>query len=233
MNLYTRADWLRFREDVIKLDGGRCVQCLRSRADDVVLQVHHKRYVAGRKPWEYAYDECETLCRGCHGAEHGKVMPRRGWECIGHDDLGDLIGECELCGTGLRYLYLIQHPNWPAMEVGTDCCDNLTDTAEASEHLDAYKKRAERVKRFVSSPRWKTRPSGDLAIKQGGIAVAVRRAGSAFRIVMEGVTGKVEYATLIDAKMRVFESIDSGEAAMFLAARKATLAAQSQGRRYR
>lgn len=233
MNLYTRADWVAFREAVIKLDGGRCLRCFRSRADGVVLQVHHKHYVAGRKPWEYTYDECETLCRGCHGAEHGRVMPRRGWECIGYDDLGDLIGECELCGTDLRYLYLVQHPNWPAMEVGTDCCDNLTGSADASEHLDAYKKRADRVKRFVSSPRWKAKASGALVIKQAGIAVTIIKAADAFKIVMDGATGKTEYATLLDAKMRVFETIDTGEATKFLAARKAKLAQQVQTKAYR
>lgn len=233
MNLYARADWIRFREDVIKLEGGKCGRCLRSRADGVILQVHHKHYIAGRKPWDYAYDECETLCRGCHGAEHGKVMPRRGWECIGYDDLGDLIGECELCGTDLRYLYLIQHPKWPAMEVGTDCCDNLTGSADASEHLDAYKKRTDRMKRFASSQRWKTKPSGELAIKQAGIAVAIVKAGGAFKIVMDGAMGKAEYSTILDAKMRVFEAIDTGEAAKFLEARQAKLAAQSTGRRYR
>lgn len=233
MNLYTRADWIRFREDVIKLDDGKCVRCLRSRADGVVLQVHHKHYVAGRKPWEYAYDECETLCRGCHAAEHGKTPPKNGWECIGSHDLGDLTGNCELCGTDLRYLYLIQHPNWPTMEVGTDCCDNLTGSLEASEHLEAHKKQADRKKRFVSSPRWKTKPFGELAIKQTGIAVAIVKVGEAFKIIMDGATGKTEYASLLDAKMRVFESIDSGEAAKFLEARKAKLVEQSKARRNR
>lgn len=233
MNLYTRADWIRFREDVIKLDGGKCTQCLRSRADGVVLQVHHKRYVSGRKPWEYGFDECETLCRGCHGAEHGKVMPRRGWECLGYDDLGDLIGKCELCGTDLRYLYLVQHPQWPAMEVGTDCCDNLTGSVDASEHLDAYKKHADRVKRFVCSPRWKTKPSGELVIKQAGIAVSILKVGDRFRIAMDGARGQTEYVTLLDAKMRVFTAIDTGEAAKFLAARRQRLAMQARGQRHR
>src|SRR5262249_55578770 len=161
-------------------------------ADDVVLQVHHKHYVAGRKPWEYAYADCETLCRGCHGAEHGKVAPRRGWEFVGSHDLGDLIGNCELCGTQLRYLYLIQHHKWPSMEVGTDCCDDLTDSTEASEYLTAYKGRAERAKRFVSSPRWKTSSLGNRTIKQRGIDVAIVSEGETFRIVMDGTRGKSE-----------------------------------------
>jgi hypothetical protein len=118
------------------------------------------------------------------------------------------------------------------MEVGTECCDNLTESANASEHLDAYKKRAERVKRFVSSPRWKVATSGQQAIKQAGITVAIVKAGDAFKIILDETKGKAEYATIIDAKMRVFEFIDSGGAAKFVEARRAKLAAAKR-RRYR
>ena len=51
-------------------------------------------------PWGYKYDECEVLCRACPGIEHGVVRPSVGWDCFGNDDLGDLNGNCELCGTG-------------------------------------------------------------------------------------------------------------------------------------
>lgn len=193
---------------------------MRSRGDGVVLQVHHKHYHFGRMPWQYAYDECETLCRGCHGAEHGKIMPRRGWNYVGYDDLGDLIGECELCGTALRYLYLVQHPKWPAMEVGTDCCDNLTGSTAASEDLDAHKKRIDRLKRFVSSPRWKRRGPSVLWIKQAGISVAVVGFGATFKIEMNGVQGNGRYASVVDAKIRVFEALESGKAAAYLHALK-------------
>jgi|GEM_PF-3072375 len=119
------------------------------------------------------------------------------------------------------------------MEVGTDCCDNLTGSLEASEHLDGYKKRADKVKRFVSSPRWKLRGPGELKIKQDGIYVVIRPNGEGFKVSMEGVTGKADFPTLLDAKMRVFEIIESGEAAQFLAKRNAKLVSQSNGPRYR
>lgn len=51
-NLYADEKWAAFRERVIVLDGGECVSCGRSRSGGVVLQVHHKQYVKGRKPWE-------------------------------------------------------------------------------------------------------------------------------------------------------------------------------------
>ena len=142
MNLYRHADWLRFRSEVIKLHGGRCARCLRSSdADAVVLQVHHKAYVRGRKPWEYGHTECEALCKGCHAVEHGLITPQSGWQLLGSDDLGDLIGNCELCSTELRYIYAIYHEAWGAMAVGTDCCDRLTETTTASELVRARRNR--------------------------------------------------------------------------------------------
>lgn len=101
MKGYTKADWHAFRADMIKLHGGRCLTCGRGEPE-VVLQVHHKHYVAGRLPWQYSFDECEVLCRGCHGREHGKLRPSFGWTCQGYSDLGDLVGTCDLCGTGLE-----------------------------------------------------------------------------------------------------------------------------------
>ena len=227
MNPYSHADWFQFREDVIKLDGGRCVRCLRSRLDGVVLQVHHKAYVRGRRPWEYPYDECETLCKGCHAEEHGKIMPRSGWSLIGSDDLGDLVGNCELCETRLRHIYLIEYPSWGAMAVGTDCCDRLTGTTDARAYLDQYTKSRAKRKRFVSSPRWQAFHTGEFAIKQSGIRIRISPSNGKFRIFMDGVAGKVNHDTILDAKLKVFELIESGEANAYLERRRERLAAQS------
>lgn len=43
-----------------------CVRCL---DDESNLQVHHKKYVRGRKPWEYPDEQLETLCWRCHEAD--------------------------------------------------------------------------------------------------------------------------------------------------------------------
>ena len=65
-NPYADRQWAAFREKVVNLDGAMCVECGRTRSDGVVLQVHHRQYIRGRKPWEYDYADCETLCKGCH-----------------------------------------------------------------------------------------------------------------------------------------------------------------------
>ncbi len=219
MNLYNHADWKRFRGEVIKLDGDRCVRCSRGH-DDAVLQVHHKRYIPGRKPWEYAHSDCETLCKGCHAEEHGIIMPTSDWFLLATDDLGDLNGNCELCGRALRYSYAIVHPSWGSMAVGTDCCDKLTGTADASEYHNMMLKDRGKLKRFVSSPSWKILPSGEHSIIRTGIAVRIGEADGKFYIGLGPANGKAPHHSLIDAKIKALELIDTGEAAEYLEKRR-------------
>jgi hypothetical protein len=119
MKQYRKNDWAVFRKEIIELDGGVCKKCNRSESDGVILQVHHKEYIRGKLPWEYPYQMCETLCKGCHAEEHGRVPPKSGWEYCGSNDLGDLNGTCELCGTSIRYVFYVSHEKWPTLEVGT------------------------------------------------------------------------------------------------------------------
>ena len=213
MNLYRHADWLRFRSEVIKLHGGCCARCLRSSdADAVVLQVHHIAYLPGRKPWEYGHTECEALCKGCHAVEHGLIMPQSGWQLLGSDDLGDLVGNCELCSTELRYVYAIYHDAWGAMAVGIDCCDRLTETTAASEHHARYTKSVDMRKRFVKSKRWKIDHFGNHCIRQKRIDVRIVKLGDQYAILMNDMTGRERFASILDAKIKAFDSIDTGKA---------------------
>ena len=222
MNPYRHAEWVKFRNEVIKLHGGRCSRCDRSRSDGVILQVHHANgYVAGRKPWEYGHTECEALCKGCHAEEHGKIMPQSGWELIGSDDLGDVLENCELCGTDIRYVYAVLHPNWGSMAIGTDCCDRLTATTDASEHHKRHIKTVDMRKRFVASTRWNALPNGAVSIRQKGIQVVIHPIRERFIIQMDDAVGRTEHETVLDAKIAAFDLISSGEAAAYLARRQA------------
>lgn len=39
---------------------------------EIILHVHHKYYIRGRKPWEYDDDALITLCNWCHWDIHQK-----------------------------------------------------------------------------------------------------------------------------------------------------------------
>lgn len=211
-NQYRSNRWIEFREELIELDGGACVRCGRTRDSGTVLQVHHKKYLPKKAPWEYPFELCETLCKRCHAEEHGVIRPESGWEYVGEDDLGGLYGTCDRCHTELRYIFFVQHPKWEPMAVGTVCCDDLTGTKIASDK----RKFDDRLKRFMKSKRW-TEESGSHIIKQKKITIQVIPSEGEYRLKMNNTNGKKVYASLEAAKARVFEFIESGEADEFFA----------------
>lgn len=220
MKGYKTTKWEAFRQEVIELDGGACRVCRRGEPE-VVLQVHHQKYIPGKPPWDYAYSDCETLCKGCHAREHGIIRPAHGWEFLGYEDLGELIGSCELCGHPLRHQFYVHHERWGTMEVGTYCCDSLTDTELASNAVESQKRHEDRKRRFIRSTRWSER-NGVHSIAQQKLTVRILPSPSGFHIEMNGTRGKHSYPTLEEAKARVFEVIDSGEAQAYLARATAT-----------
>ena len=212
-NHYNKPEWRAFRAEIIRLYDGICNRCSRGQTDGVVLQVHHKIYIPGRFPWQYRHDECEALCQGCHAEEHGKIIPKSGWEHFGFiDDLGGLDGECELCGTAIRYVFPVYHVKWGTMEVGEICCDHLTETTFATDLM----KHVERRVRFVSSSRWRTSKSGDPCITQKHVMLGILQDGAKYRLQMNGIIGKLEFDSVLVAKINAFDLLESGAADAFL-----------------
>lgn len=151
--LYRRNEWFEFAHKVLERDGYKCLKCHRS-PPEVVLQVHHERYIRGKAPWEYALSDCSTLCKGCHAREHGHIEPDSGWVLLSIDDLGDLIGTCERagCGKDIRYEHLTYHPQAGYKVVGSTCIEHLTrqDIDLSSDILKNYKN----ISKFVHDSDW-------------------------------------------------------------------------------
>lgn len=211
MKHYRDSKWKLFRDEILELDGSSCCKCGRGSFDEVVLQVHHKKYIRGLMPWEYSYNDCETICKGCHAEIHGKIIPKSGWEYVTDEDLGDLCGECEYCGSSLRYLFHIYHENWGSLGVGTICCDTLTESDTASAQARQLKKREDRARRFLESPRWKIE-EGIYRIKQKGFDVEIHKTHEGHKIVMNNIRGKQIFPKMTQARMKVFEVIENGKA---------------------
>ena len=203
---YRNAEWLEFRAEVIAIDGGCCRRCGRTEADGVVLQVHHIQYHKGTPIWEYPLKDCLTVCKGCHAEEHGLIRPRSGWHLVCQEDLGDLIGTCEKCGTSIRHVFHIDHPNWEGMTVGTFCCDDLTGTNEASRLM----RQVERSDRFIASPQWKLRPDG-WHIKRSQMRFRIAEENGAFRVYVQEHRAQ-SHASLEAAKSKIFKILDDGTA---------------------
>jgi hypothetical protein len=216
MSSYKQSQWQVFRDCVIELDGYKCRQCGRGK-DEVVLQVHHKEYKVGLKAWEYPTSDCITLCQGCHAQIHGIIQPSFGWQYVGDEDLGDLVGTCENrgCGADIRYSFTVYHPQWGTLEVGTVCCDNLTDSQIASNLKESKLKFESRKHRFINSKRW--RFEGQLyRIEQGPFDIEIIEEENEYSLRINGKKSKkIKHKTLIDAKTKVFEVIEDGQLMKF------------------
>ncbi len=213
MKHYNRPEWHAFRNEIIRLHDGVCNRCLRGPDDGAVLQVHHKIYLPKRLPWQYPHEACEALCKGCHAVEHGKIMPQFGWEHFGDfDDLGAPDGECELCRTSIRYVFPVYHSKWGTMEVGEVCCDHLTSSDYASNQIKHQARRT----RFVFSPRWSAGKSGTTSITQKGVALSIVPDGSSYKLRMNGRHGKLRFGSVLEAKIKAFDLIDSGIVGAYL-----------------
>jgi len=207
---YQKPEWKDYRDTIIAHDGGRCQHCSRTTKEGVILQVHHKVYHSGLLLWEYPPIDCMTLCRGCHLKEHGKIRPSSGWILSSHEDLGELAGECEVCGTALRYEFHVEHPHWFSMIVGTDCCDRLMESNVAT----CIRRQNERLTRFIKSDRWRNTSKG-IEIRQMKMDFLIDSDAKGYFIVFEKVCGKKRFSTIEDAKVTLFNLIETGGASDF------------------
>lgn len=60
------SQWKNKRNRIKKRDGGRCTKC----GSKKHLEVHHIKYIWGKKAWEYADNMLTTMCKECHRKEH-------------------------------------------------------------------------------------------------------------------------------------------------------------------
>ena len=97
---YKHPLWQKKRLEALEKAGYTCQKCSDGES---TLHVHHKRYIKGRKIWEYTVDELAVLCEGCHQELHAdqdmlkEILARlhpEGWSEI----IGLVAGYCHNAG---------------------------------------------------------------------------------------------------------------------------------------
>ena len=68
---YLHPNWQRRRLEIMQAADFSCEAC---GATDITLNVHHKRYVKGRKVWEYERQDLACLCEDCHEVAHAHTL---------------------------------------------------------------------------------------------------------------------------------------------------------------
>lgn len=69
LQLLKDGRWQRKRLEIMNRDEFKCRDC--GTTND--LNVHHLRYLTGRKPWEYENSDLITLCGDCHKKRHKEI----------------------------------------------------------------------------------------------------------------------------------------------------------------
>ncbi len=143
LSAYRKPEWKEFRRRVIDANDFRCSCCNRHENEGVTLQVHHIHYKKDengqlRMPWDYAINEFEVLCKGCHARVHKKLPPADGdgWIYIDCEDKGEPCEECEYPNCSyeglLRYVHTVYHPEWGFLNVGCNHAARLTGIEETT-----------------------------------------------------------------------------------------------------
>ena len=105
-DLLKSPEWQKKRLEILSRDNFMCQLC---GSKTETLHVHHRAYIKGRKPWEYADVFLITLCEYCHAMqtyadkkhdkgsfELGPVVKQKtanGFVSIGHIWVNDESGE--------------------------------------------------------------------------------------------------------------------------------------------
>lgn len=72
---YKNPKWQKLRLKILERDNWACQKC---GDDESQLQVHHRRYIYGKKVWKYKEFDLITLCSDCHKEEKDSMKERMG-----------------------------------------------------------------------------------------------------------------------------------------------------------
>lgn len=86
--------WQKKRLEIMQRAGWKCELCINAEEN---LQIHHKKYISGHKPWEYENDLLICLCESCHklisNKNKQKIQPeQKTSETIEDDFSADIDG---------------------------------------------------------------------------------------------------------------------------------------------
>jgi len=220
-NHYKSNYWAAYRKNLVERVGFRCEKCGKRQSEGAILQVHHLHYVPNRVPWEYSFGSVEVLCKGCHAEIHGKIPPKSGWDFVCETDTGSITEQCDVCGTDIRYIYTVQHPDWGILDVGVECCDRMTSTDYASQHQKHISRYWRRRSRFVKSPKWKNARGYEYR-SYGGFEFMIKTKIIDGTYFIEVSSGKLQFQKgtklfehIDDAKGHIFDIVENGEAKWF------------------
>ena len=102
-------------------------------------------------------------------------VPKKGWTCIGFEDLGEPSAQCEMCeNQDIRYVHQMHHPEYPhILECGCVCAGKMEEDYDAASKRETNSKNlAQRRARWLTR-KWKVSQSGNHYLKTDGFHIVV------------------------------------------------------------
>jgi hypothetical protein len=121
-------------------------------------------------------------------------VPKKGWTCVGVEDLGSPDATCEMCETQeIRYVHTMTHPDYADdLDVGCVCAEQMEDDYTGPRLREkALRSAAGRRKRWLSRT-WRTSARGNPYLNTDGfnITVFANRDGTWGGRIEERTTGR-------------------------------------------
>ena len=137
----------------------------------------------------------------------------KGWREAGVKDLGEVCGNCEMCGTAIRYRHLLEHDEYPArIGVGCCCAEHMTQDYVGPRKREqalksAYRNWAARRERWPRHRRWRISGGGNPQIYVHDHRVLVFRRHGGWRLKIDFAFVPETYSTMEAAKLAAFDRI--------------------------
>lgn len=159
-------------------------------------------------------DDEARLITGGFGKWGQAGVPKRGWRCVGIEDLGEPSETCEMCERlVIRYVHEMVNDRYPAsLRVGCVCAGNMEENLIAArERDDSMRSRADKKKRWLNR-RWKTSAAGHPWIEADGFHVVVypKKSGGFGATITKGklkTPSRRFYGSADAAKLAAFDAI--------------------------
>lgn len=143
-------------------------------------------------------------------------VPKKGWACVGVEDLGSPDAICEMCEVQeIRYVHTMSHPDYAdELNVGCVCAEKMEDDYVRPRLREkALRSAAGRKKRWLSR-KWRISTRGNSYINTDGFNITIysNRDGSWGGRIEEGesgraVTSRKRYRTEDAAKLAAFDGM--------------------------
>lgn len=123
--------------------------------------------------------------------DHGKWseagVPKKGWNCIGIDDLEEPSQTCEMCGNAeIRYVHYMKHPDYPEeLAVGCICAENMEqDYLRPREREKRLRALASRRKTW-GRRQWKVSSRGNPYLNAEGYNLVLTQSGRGWQVIIK------------------------------------------------